>query len=436
MSQSLDFRAHLQRSTGRTSLARANALLFVILGCILLGLLWAALAEVDEVTRGEGRVIPSTQTQVVQHFEGGIVQSILVREGQIVEQGEALLVLSQSLLRGEFGQEQAEYLSLLAKVARLTAEVEEREPDFSADLRQRVPNTVAAEWQLYLGRQQELQSEVRVLERQLHQRERELREAEANLRTAERGVALIRQEIGIIEPLVSRGLEPEISLLALRRSLNDLSGAAEAAELTIDRLRSAIEEMEDRGHALVDAFRAQALSELAEATARLSARAEFLPALEDRVERLELRSPVRGIVNRLHVATVGGVAPAGQPLVEVVPLDDQLLVEAFIRPQDIAFLHPGLPVKIKITAYDFSRYGSIDGTLETISADAIELPDDGGTAYVAQVRADGVLTDAEGAPLSIIPGMVAEVDILTGRRTVLDYLIRPVVRVKETAFRD
>lgn len=436
MTDILDFRAHIERTTGRRSFVRSNGLLIAILACVLLGLTWAALAEIDEVTRGEGRVVPSQQVQVIQHFEGGIVQAILVREGQVVEAGDPLIALNQSMLQGEWGQEQAEYLSQLAKVVRLTAEVEDREPDFPEQLWQHVPNSVAAEWQLFVGRQQELQSEIRVLARQLHQRERELRQAEANLRTAERGIGLVRQEIGIIEPLVTRGLEPEISLLQLRRQLNELVGSAEAAELAIERLEGAIEEMEDRTHALVDGFRAQALAELAEATGRTTARAEFLPALEDRVDRLEIRSPVRGIVNRLHVTTVGGVAPPGQPLIEVVPIDDQLLVEAYIRPQDIAFLHPGLPVKIKVTAYDFSRYGSIDGTLETISADAIDLPEDRGSAYIAHIRADGILTDAVGEPLSIIPGMVAEVDILTGRRTVLDYLIRPVIRVKETAFRD
>jgi adhesin transport system membrane fusion protein len=423
-------RANRPRLTG-------SMLLLLVMGLIVAAVAWAAMTEIDEVTRGSGKVVPSRQVQVVQSFDAGVVKQVLVREGAVVENNELLFVLDKTMWQSEFNQLLQQHHALVAKIVRLTAEIQETEPSFPSGLVASAPTMVGAEQRLYDGRKAELASELKVLDRQLHQRRKELEEAKAAFATAQSGLALLKAEMDIIEPMVKRGIEPEINLLQLRRTFNDLEGERNAAELAIQRLTSAISEVEDKVGALIDRFRAGALQELSDATARIAEIEEVLPAKEERVARTEIRSPVRGIVNRVLTTTIGAVTQPGSTLAEIVPLDDTLLVEAYVEPSDIAFLRPGQKVKVKLTAYDFARYGSLDGELATIGADAIQLPDDPAkTMYPVQVRTEGNIYDALGERLEIIPGMVAEIDILIGKRTILDYFIEPVVKTKHMAFRE
>ncbi|MGM0616043.1 MAG: HlyD family type I secretion periplasmic adaptor subunit [Pseudomonadota bacterium] len=432
-----EFEHFLRHGKARRPIA-GSLLLGLILAFFAVAFTWASVTEIDEVTRGQGKVVPSRNLQIVQSLEGGVVEEIRVRRGDRVEKGDVLMVLGAGLFEGEYNELQQRYFALEAKIQRLEAALNNEELVFSEAVSDAAPSVVATETRLFHGRRIELESEIQVLERQRFQREQELVEARATLDAAQSGVELVRSELQLIEPLVSRGLEPETSLLQLRRTLNDLSGEVARQRSAVPRLEAAIEEIEERKQSQRNAYRAEALAELSDATARAAELEKSLPARARQLERTTLRAPVDGIVNQVHVHTIGGVAPPGEPLVEVVPVGDDLVIEAHVRPADIAFLYPGQTVKVKLTAYDFARYGGLDGELTMIGADAVEVPsgESSELMYPVQVRTSGNLYDIDEQPLDVIPGMVAQVDILNGKRSVLDYLLEPVVKVRDRALRD
>ncbi|MCG5495785.1 HlyD family type I secretion periplasmic adaptor subunit [Ectothiorhodospira variabilis] len=411
-------------------------LLGMIILFLVIALVWAHLTEIDEVTRGQGKVVPSRSLQVVQSLEGGVVQEIRVSKGDRVETGDVLLILRGGVLEGGYEESLQRYHTLQVRMQRLRAEVVDIPLEFTSQVVSQAPDVVDSETRLFEGRKAELDAELRVLSGQRRQREREHAEQQVALSTVETGITLARAERDLIQPLVERGLEPELSLLQIRRTLNELQGERARIHAALERVQASIEEVDDRKQALRQGFRAQALSDLSLATGEASELEKLLPAKADQVERTRIRSPVDGVVNQLHLSTVGGVARPGDPLVDVVPADDALLVEAHIHPRDIGFLYPGQPVRVQITAYDFARYGALDGELVTIGADAVEVQGVDELLYPVRVRTQGHLYDADERPLDIIPGMVAEVHILGGKRSVLDYLLEPVVKVRDRAFRD
>lgn len=415
---------------------RGSILLLLILGFMAIAVIWAARTELDDVTRADGRIVPTRQVQAVQAAETGVLQALHVAEGDLVEEGALLMEFDRTLLASQLDQEQQRAFGLMARIARLQAEIDGRDLEFEAELVQRTPSVVRSEAALFSARRDELADQIEVLERQRIQRRQEYEEGLVDQTTARTTLALIAEEVAIMAPLVERRVEPETTMLALRRNEAEWEGRAVRAAAALQRLQAALEEIDDRIRSLRSAARAQALAELSIATAELAELEPRLPALMQRVTRSELRAPVRGVVNRILLTTIGGVAQGGETLVEIVPLDDTLLVEAYVRPSDIAFLYPGQPVKVKITAYDFSRYGGLDGEISRIGADATRRPDRDEQAFVVQVRTATNILDADGAALEIIPGMVAEVDILAGRKTVLEYLTQPVIRVKERALRE
>jgi membrane fusion protein, adhesin transport system len=432
-----DFAYFLRHGRARRPLA-GSLLLGLILTFFAVAFTWASLTEIDEVTRGQGKVVPSRNLQIVQNLEGGVVEQIRVTRGDRVVEGDVLMVLGGGRIEGEFQEVQQRYFALQAKVQRLQAEVNDLPLKFTSELERAAPSVVATETRLFHGRRLELTSELQVLERQRFQREQELVEARSSLETARAGFGLAQGELELVEPLVRRGLEPETALLQLRRNLNELRGERERQSNAIPRIEAAIQEVEDRKQARRDSYMVQALAELSDTTALMAELQEGLPARVRQVERTTVRAPVDGVVNQVHLHTIGGVAAPGEALVEVVPVGDSLLIEAHIRPSDIAFLYPGQPVKVKLTAYDFARYGGLDGELVMIGADAVEVPQGQASElmYPVQVRTEGHLYDADNKPLDVIPGMIAEVDILSGKRRVLDYLMEPVVKVRDRALRD
>lgn len=432
----LAFEAFVDESRGRSGLG-GSILLLTIVAFLVVAFLWAMFTELDEVTRGQGKVVPSSSLQVVESLEGGVVTEIRVRQGERVAAGDILMVLDGGLFEGEYRTGLERQYALEARRERLRSEADDSALQFSDALLVAAPNMVAAERELYQGRQQELASELRVLERQIGQRRQELESLEVTARTAAEGIALAEQEAALIEPLVAQGVEPELSLIQIRRTLSDLRGQLARARTDAAGVRAAISEAEERLQSARDVFRSEALAELSETAGELAALGASLPARADQLARTRVRAPVDGIVNRVHINTIGGVANPGDPLVEVVPEGDNLLIEAQIRPEDIAFLRPGQPAKVKLTAYDFARYGGLDGEIVTIGADAVEVSQNPPeVAYMVEVRTEGHLEDADGEPLEVIPGMVAQVDILSGKRSVLDYLLEPVVKVRDRALRD
>lgn len=419
---------------------RESLLLGLIVLFFIAFILWAAITEIDDVTRGDGRIVPSRNVQVVQTVEAGILEKLHISEGQRVDEGTVLMELDPTILGSQLDEEQQRAIGLRARIARLQAEISDAATlVFPHGFQEANLDILNAEKALFDARRAELAAEIQVLERQRTQRIQELEEGRiAELMEAETR-ELVDREFALMEPLVLRKLEPETTLLALYRARAESNAAMARAAASIVRLEAALAEVDDRVVSIKSRFRAEALTQISEATADLAELETRLPALAQRVKRTEIRAPVRGIVNRVHLTTIGGVAQAGQPLVEIVPLDDTLLVEAYVRPADIAFVYPGQPVRVKITAYDFSRYGGLDGEIVRVGADAIPRPDrpaEEEKVFVVQIQTSSNILDAEGSVVEIVPGMVAEVDILSGRRTVMDYITEPIARVRDRALRD
>ncbi len=398
-------------------------------------LIWAANADIDEVTRGEGKVIPSDKIQVIQNLEGGILNEILVEEGELVEKGQPLLRLDDTRFSSTYRETRLKYLDLLAKSARLKAEAEDHTLQIPELVWKERGGLAKNEVALFESRKNELDSNLGILKEQEAQTRQELAELHARKNKIARSYALLKQELDMSEPLAAEGAISQVEILRLKRSANDLRGELNASRLAIPRLESALEEMHNKIEDLVISFRTQARSELNEVESELSGVEETLHSQEDRVTRTVVRSPVIGEVKQIKVATIGGVIQPGMDLLEIVPLEGTLLVEAHVRPADIAFLRPDQDAQVKLTAYDYAIYGGIPAKLEHISADTI-TDERGDSFFLIKVRTERNYIGPEENPLKIISGMTAVVDVMTGKKTVLDYLLKPVLRAREMALRE
>ncbi len=426
-----DLRAAVRQKPRVTS----SLLLFAVFFFFAFGGIWAYKAEIDVRTSGQGQVIPSRQLQIVQNLEGGILSRIYVREGATVKNGQLLLRLDDTQFASKFREDRTKYLGLRAVAARLIAEVKGGKLRVPRDVEKSIPNVAATEKQLFHARASELAASISVLEQQAAQKKQEQVELATQIKQLERSFALVEKEMEITKPLAERGIVGRVELIRLEREYNDIQGALESSRQKVPRAESAVVEIERKIVELRANFKSRALKELNEAQVNIKALKETLASMGDRVRRTEIRAPVEGVIKRILVNTLGGVVRPGMDLVEIVPLDDDLLVEARIKPSDIAFLHPGQEAKVKITAYDYSIYGSLPARLEHISADTI-LDKDNNSYYLIRVRTDrNNLGDGE-KTLPIIPGMTAEVDILTGKRTVMEYILKPFRRVREKALRE
>lgn len=401
---------------------------------VVMLLIWAALAKVDEVTKGEAKVIPSRQLQVIQSLDGGVVSEILVREGQEVEAGQLLLKIDETRATSGVRESAAQALALRAKVARLRALAEGSPFQLPAaeagDTEgQRI---LDEERRLYEARVSELRALLAINDQQLAQREQELSEMRARRTAAERALDLSQQELTKTRPLLATGAVSEVDVLRLEREVSKARGDMEQAGAQIARVQAAIGEARRKIQETELSFRNEARRDLADALGRLNALNEGAVALADRVDKAQVKSPVRGRVQRLLANTVGGVVQPGKDIVEVVPLDDTLVLEARIAPKDIGFIHPGQNAVVKFTAYDFSIYGGMEAKVENISPDTV-TDERGNAYYVVRVRTTRA-TFSEKLP--IIPGMTAEVDVLTGRKSVLSYLLKPVLKARDYALRE
>jgi len=406
---------------------------WLLLLCCLLGVLWSAWAEIDEVTRGIGKVVPSRQVQIVQNLEGGIIAEILVSEGQVVERNEVLLNIDATASTSSFRESRMHYLALKAKAARLKAEAEDTPCDPPPDVLREAPHLAEQEFKLHKAHKSEHDARIEVARQQMLQVKQELTELRAKRRQLDRSYELVKSELDMTEPLAGQGAVSQVELLRLRRQVNDIHGELESSRLAIPKLEAKLAESEHKAEEIMLQFRHEAREELNQVLADLERLQATNVALEDRMHRTKVRAPMHGTVKQLLVNTVGGVVGPGQHLVEIVPLEDTLLVEARITPADIAFLHPGQDAVVKFSAYDFAKYGGMEAELEHISADTIS-DDDGNDYYLVRVRTRASEFIARGENLPIIPGMTATVDILTGKKTILEYLLKPVLRAKEVAF--
>lgn len=410
--------------------------LWAIFAFFIAMILWASLANIDEVTRGEGRAIPSSRLQKVQNLEGGIVAEVFVHEGEVVKAGAPLLRLDDTQFRSNAGESDADRLALQARIQRLTAQLDDAKTlTLAPEIVQKAPDIANGEMELFASVNKRIQSELDGLNEQLVQKKQELLDFQGKVSQYRRSLGLQQQEVSMSEPLVAKGAISKVEVLRLRRGVVETQGQLDSVLLAIPRAEAAIKEIESKVSETRGRYRSEALGQLNEARTDLSKIEASGKAISDRVNRTLVTSPVRGVVQQLLVNTIGGVIQPGNDLVEIVPLDDTLLVEAKIRPQDIAFLRPGQEATVKFTAYDYTIYGGLKGTLEQISPDTV-TDKDGKSFYIIRLRTDKNHLGTDEKPLLIIPGMVASVDIITGKKTVMAYLLKPILRARAEAFHE
>ena len=408
---------------------RTRLLFYALCIVITLLLVWSAFAEIDQVTRGEGKVIPSQQVQVLQSLDGGVITEIGVKEGDIVEAGQLLVRLDATRFVSNLQESRAELLALQAKSIRLSAIVSDQAFVPTESLQAEAPALVVQERLLFESMREELATLKNIASQQITQRQQELAEATANRNQAAESYKLASRELEVTRPLVASGAVSEVELLRLERDVVALVGQRDQAQAQINRLKAAIGEAQQKAREVELNFNNQIREDLSATMARLNALESSSIGLNDRVEQTAVKSPVRGTIKRLFFNTIGGVVLSGKEIAEIIPLDDTLLLEARIKPQDIAFLYPGQKANVKFTAYDFVVYGGLEAQVEHIGADTV-TDENGNPFYIVRVRT-AKSNLGEGNP--IIPGMVASVDILTGKKTILTYLLKPLLRAKEYA---
>lgn len=413
----------------------AHLLLWLTFLFVIIAIIWANFAMLDEVTRGTGKTIPSRHIQVVQNLEGGILSDILVQEGELVDKGQVLLKLDALQFSSSFNESKLKYYELVATVARLSAQINESAIEIPEEVIQNAPEIAKAAQKLLISKKNELNANHRILEEQIRQKNQDLVELKSKARQISKSYKLLEQELQMSRPLVSEGAMSRVELLRLERSANDLKGDLTSARLSIPRLESSLHEAKSKLSELKMRFEREAIEQLNDAKSELERTTESIMALEDRVTRTRVISPVKGTIKQIKISTIGGVVQPGMDLVEIVPIEDQLLIEAEIRPADIAFLRPKQKAMVKLTAYDFSIYGGLEAELEHISADTITQKD-GESYYLIRLRTKRNFLQKNGEKLNIIAGMTANVDILTGKKTVLDYLLKPILKAKEHALRE
>ncbi|WP_220720351.1 HlyD family type I secretion periplasmic adaptor subunit [Agarivorans litoreus] len=446
-----DINAAILMKTPRRS-KRLLWLIFVLLACALY---WAHWAKVDEVTVGSGKVIPSQQIQTIQNLEGGILKQILVKEGEQVEPAQPLLLIDDTRFRSDFREQQQRVINLEGDVARLKSEISsiklnselptkqwreqveivEADIEFDDEFKQKYPSEVTGQQLQKSARLNALQNQLSITAGQIEQKQQELLELKSKITHVNTSYNLVLEELRITKPLAEEGIVSQVEILKLRRQANDLNGELQSSKLLEPKINSAISETIYKRRDIALNFLSEARRELNQIEAELQPLSEGQVSLRDRVDRTSVVSPVKGTVKKIYINTVGGVVQPGMSIMEIVPIEDNLLVEAKIQPKDIAFLRPGLKTVVKFSAYDFSIYGGLDGRLEHISADTI-LDEEGNSYYLVRVRTDKNYLGNDDAPLPIIPGMLSSVDIITGKKSILDYLLKPIIKAQQSALRE
>jgi len=416
-------------------------------------LVWAYYAELDRVTRGEGKIIPSSQVQIIQSLDGGILQELYVKEGMQVTKGQVIARIDDTRFRSDMAQQTQEVDALRANIIRLRAElsnvlvadvdewqlqvkIEKTQLQFPDDLNQNSPDLVMRNQDEYNTRLNNLENQVAIQGQQIRQREQEVKEIVSKIFTLRNSLKLANRELKLTVPLAKKKIVPEVELLKLQRTVNDIKGEQSALRLLKPKLQSSFEEAVLKRREAVLKYRTDARALLNELQSKLSRLNEAQVGAKDKVSKALITSPVVGTVKTLHITTLGGVVKPGEVLLEIVPSEDKLLVEAKIIPKDIAFIYVGLPAMVKITAYDFTRYGGLEGVVEHISADTTQ-DEEGNSFYIIRVRTtESSMHSRDKEEMPIIPGMMTSVDVMISKRTVLEYILNPLLRAKELALRE
>ncbi len=412
-------------------------LLRVIVVFVLVAITWAYFAEIDEFTRGQGRIVPSGDVQVVQNLEGGILADLFVAEGDVVERNQPLLLMDDTIFSSTLRERSLQITQFQAKVARLQAEADDSNFDEEwIRLGKQLDDPLAHnERQLYKSGLSEFKSHLSALNQKVEQKKQELSSARLHKTSLASSYRLLQKELTFTRPLVKDGAVSRVELLRLERQANDLKGEVGRAEYAIPQLRAEYQEAKTNSETYIQNFANEARRELNEVNAELARLQEGNETYSDRVARTTVRSPVRGTVKQLKVKTLGGVIQPGMDLVEIVPMDDSLLVDAKVLPADIAFIHPQQHATVKFTAYDFSIHGGLPAKVIQISPDTL-VDEEGVSYYEIRLKTDSSVLGQGDESLPIIPGMIVEVDILTGKKTILDYILKPILKTKQLALRE
>jgi adhesin transport system membrane fusion protein len=421
-----------------------------LFGCFII---WAYFAELDRVTRGEGKIIPSSQVQIIQSLDGGILQELYVKEGMQVNKGQILARIDDTRFRSDMAQQTQEVDALRANIIRLRTElssvlvadvpswqqqvkIEKTQLIFPDDLSKNAPELIARNQDEYNTRLNNIENQVAIQGQQIKQREQEIKELTSKISTLESSLALLNSELELTIPLARKNIVPQVELLKLQRTVNDTNGELSALRLLKPKVKSSFEEAVLKRREAVFKYRSDARSVLNELQSLLSRLNEAQVSAQDKVSKALIVSPVVGTIKMIHINTLGGVVKPGEVLLEIVPSEDKLLVEAKIIPKDIAFIYVGLKAMVKISAYDFTRYGGLEGVVEHISADTTQ-DKDGNSFYIIRVRTnESSMQSKTNQEMPIIPGMMTSVDVIISKRTVLEYILNPLLRAKELALRE
>lgn len=412
---------------------RSRLILWSICLFIVSIIVWSAYAEVDELVRGDGKVIPSKRLQIVQNLEGGIVSALHVSEGSVVKKGQVLLKIDDTLFESNFQEKRGKILALQVEEVRLRAEISgAQNVDYISSLQKSVPGLIKEQRLLFDGRRAQLIGSQNVIAQQILQKKQALARAEFNYKQAINEQALTQTELDILQPLYEEGVVSRVELLRVEKMVLKASGDAAESRFRIPQIEAEILELMNKRDQLLIGFRSEAQRELSDILAELPQLAHSSDVLEDRVSRTQVRSPVNGTIKQLMVNTIGGVVQPAMDIVSIVPIEDVLLIETKIKPADIARLYPGQRAMVKFTAYDFTIYGGLEAEVVDISADSI-VNEKGESFYLLRVKTKTNDLGQQGKVLPIFPGMIAQVDILTGKKTVLNYILKPILKAKQVA---
>ncbi len=435
----LEFASSLSSAILQKPARTPRVILYVSLIAFSWLLVWAYFAKIDERVKASGRVIPSSKVKKIQNLEGGIVKKILVHEGQMVKKGQELIKIDNIKSKGSLGEKKAKYYSLKAKIYRLKAEAENKSFSKKEAREDGIPPIyIESEYNLYLSDKSKLKSKIRVLQDQLKSKKNELNEIRSKAKFLKQSVDLIQEEVNMKAPLVEKGIESRPEFLKLKRELTDKKNDYQGAKLSIPRIKSEIAEINSKIVAAKDEFKNKAREDLSKALGEAAQVKEVKDTLENEVSRTKVVSPVDGIVKKIDVTTIGQVIKSGESMMEIVPVDDKLLIEAKVKPRDIAFLYPGQKANVKVTAYDFSIYGGLKGKVVSVGADSIVEKTAKGeqSYYLVQIKTDKNFVEKNGKKGVIMPGMVVSADILTGKKTVLSYIVKPIIKAKQNALKE
>ncbi|DAB28305.1 MAG: hemolysin secretion protein D [Sulfurimonas sp. RIFOXYD12_FULL_33_39] len=394
---------------------------------------WASFAEIDEITRGGGKVVPFGQNKIIQNLEGGIVESILINEGQYVKEGQIILKINNSMTTSTSETNEIKFMELKAKKMRLYAEANNLQFEDTKVNDPAFAIHVKREKELYQSDIRGLNAKNNSIITQIEQKKQGYEEAKARIKTLQISLEYVKEEVAMTEPMVREGVKSKVDFLKLKREENGIQNDIEASKLSLPRLLEAIKEQKNKLIEAEQTFMNTAKKELNEISAELERLTTQQVAFSDQVSRTMVKSPVEGIVQKLYVNTVGGVIKPGADLVEIVPTDKRLYLEVKIKPSDIAYLHPGAMAKVKVSAYDFAIYGSLVGEVVNISPDTT-VDEKGETFYIINIETEKNYLGTQEQPQKIIPGMTVDVDIVTGRKTVMQYLLKPILKSKQYVF--